>query len=356
MKTAKDAESAEKYHLFDPLRPLWLNQRCMKLLIVLHHRFDLWNAPDWFAERLQKDFPGLQITHLSNYDRITEKIADAEIVMAWSIRPEQLQTARKLRWIHSPAAAVHQLMFPELIASDVILTNAREVHGPVVAEHVIALIFALAKKIPDAVRLQQKHVWGQETMWQSRPRPREISGATLGLVGLGSIGREVAQRTSALGMRVVAVRENPGKGRPEFVDQVYSATQLDTLLKQSDYVVLAVPITPATSGLMNAERLARMKPDACLINVGRGPLIDEAALASALRNQKIGGAALDVFAEEPLPPNSPLWDLEKLLITPHTAGLTDKLWDRHYVLFTENLRRYLAHQPLLGVVDKRKGY
>lgn len=328
----------------------------MKLLIVLHHRFDLWNAPDWFAERLQKDFPEFQITHLDNYERIEQEIPDAEIVVAWSLRPEQFKAAQKLRWIHSPAAAVHQLMFPELIASDVLLTNAREVHGPVVAEHVIALIFALAKKIPEAVRLQQKHIWGQEIMWRERPRPREVCGATLGLIGLGSIGREVSRLAAGLGMRVIAVRENLQKEKPAAVQAVHAFADIDSLLQQSDYVALAVPVTPATRGLMNAARLAKLKPDACLINVGRGPLVDESALIDALRNHRIGGAALDVFEQEPLPADSPLWNLDHLLITPHTAGLTDKLWERHYVLLTENLRRYLAHQPLLAVVDKAKGY
>jgi phosphoglycerate dehydrogenase-like enzyme len=338
--------------------------RKMKLLIVLHHRFDLWNAPPWFVECLQQNFRELKITHLSNYDRIEQEIADADIVIAWSIRPEQFQAAKHLRWIHSPAAAIHQLMFPELIKSDVILTNAREVHGPVVAEHVIALIFALAKKLPQAVRLQEKHIWGQETMWRgpalsdSRrgPRPREVAGATLGLVGLGSIGRHVAKHASALGMRVIAVRENLKKERPDGVEQIYGSTDLETLLQQSDYVVLAVPVTRFTQKLMNADRVSKMKPEAYLINVGRGPLIDEAALAAALRNHQIGGAALDVFEQEPLPADSPLWDLENLLITPHTAGLTEKLWERHYQLISANLRRYLAHQPLLGAVDKNKGY
>ena len=128
------------------------------------------------------------------------------------------------------------------------------------------------------------------------------------------------------------------------------------MLGQSDYVVLAAPVTSGTRGLMDAARLAKMKPEACLINVGRGPLVDEAALAQALREKRIGGAALDVFEEEPLPADSPLWDLENLLITPHTAGLTEKLWERHYELISENLRRYLGGKPLLAVVDKKQGY
>lgn len=193
-------------------------------------------------------------------------------------------------------------------------------------------------------------------MWQARPRPRELAGATLGLVGLGSIGREVAKSAAGLKMRVIAVREHVGAEIPEGVQQVLPRTQLDDLLSQSDYVVLAAPVTPSTTGLMNAARLARMKPDACLINVGRGPLVDEEALAQALREHKIGGAALDVFEEEPLPADSPLWDLENLLITPHTAGITEKLWERHYATISENLRRYLNHEPLRWVVDKKSGY
>jgi len=328
----------------------------MKLLTVLRHPFELWNAPPWLSQRLHQDFPVVEAVQRSSYEGIEDYIRDAEVAITFSLRPEQFKAARKLRWIHSPAAAVHQLIFPELVNSEVILTNAREAHGPVVAEHVMALIFALAKCLPQAVRFQQKHIWGQELMWRGRPRPRELAGATLGLVGLGSIGRAVARHASSLGMRVIAMRENPGKESPEGVQQVFASSQLDEVLSQSDYVVLAVPVTASTVGLMGASRLAKMKPDACLINVGRGPLVDEAALIQALRERTIGGAALDVFEEEPLPTGSPLWSLENLLITPHTAGLTEKLWERHYQFISENLRRYLKGEPLLSVVDKKRGY
>jgi phosphoglycerate dehydrogenase-like enzyme len=327
----------------------------MKLLIFVHHPFDLWNAPDWFGSRLQREFPQIEVLQLPDYKRVDAEIPGAEIAITWSVRPEQIKAARKLRWIHSPAAAVHQLMFPELVNSGITLTNAREAHGPVVAEHVIAQIFALAKKIPDAVRLQQEREWGQQRMWDELPRVREIAGATVGLIGLGSIGRSVARSAKALGMRVIAAREHAEKGS-EVADAVYGPTETDEIFRQADYVVLAAPITESTKGIANAERLSLMKPDACLINVGRGPLVDETALATALREKKIGGAALDVFPKEPLPPESPLWDLPNLLITPHTAALTEKLWERHYALFSENLRRYLNNQPLLAVVDKKKGY
>jgi phosphoglycerate dehydrogenase-like enzyme len=327
----------------------------MKLLIFVHHPFDQWNAPDWFPQRLQREFHQVCVVNLPDYSRVDEEIVDAEIVIAWSIRPEQIAAAKKLQWVHSPAAAVHQLMFPELVNSDIILTNAREVHGPVVAEHVIALIFALAKKIPDSVRLQQRHVWGQQILWDELPRIREVVGATVGIVGLGSIGRAVAKSAKALGMRVIAVREHPEKGS-ESADAVFGPAQIDELFRQADYVVLAAPVTETTKAIANAERLALMKTGACLINVGRGALVDEPALARALREKRIGGAALDVFPKEPLPVDSPLWDVPNLLITPHTAALTEKLWERHYSLFSENLQRYLSGSPLLAIVDKRRGY
>jgi phosphoglycerate dehydrogenase-like enzyme len=327
----------------------------MKVLIVLSHRFSLWNAPDWLPERLRAEFPLLTFEHLKTYDRADEAYRDAEVAVAWTMRPEQLAVATQLRWVHSPAAAVHQLLFPEFVASPVILTNAREVHAPAVAEHVMAQLFALAKRIPDCVHWQQRRIWGQQRLWDELPRNRELAGATLGLVGMGAIGGQVAQRATALGMRVIAVREHPEKPA-DGVSAVYPATEIGQLLKQSDYVVLAAPLTPATRNWINAQTLAQMKPGTCLINVGRGALLDESALAGALNSGHLGGAALDVFSEEPLPATSPLWTCRNLLITPHSAGITERLWERHYVLIAENLRRYLKGDPLLGLVDKPRGY
>lgn len=326
----------------------------MKLVLAVHHRFELWNIPAWLPERLRQDFPGLEVVHLPSYDGIVEHLRDCEILVAWSLRPEQVAQAKKLRWIHSPVAAVHLLMIPEIVNSDIAVTNAREINGAVVAEHVIAQIFALAKCLPDAVRFQDQRIWGQDAIWQRRPK--EVAGATLGLIGAGSIGSEVARRGAALGMRVLVVREDVRKPKPEGVEQVLPLEQVDELLAAADYVALAVPVTTRTTRLIDAQRLTRMRTDGCLINVGRGPLIDEAALADALRAGQIRGAALDVFIKEPLAQASPLWGLKNLLITPHTAALTERLWERQYALLHENLSRYLAGQSLLAVVDKHKGY
>jgi phosphoglycerate dehydrogenase-like enzyme len=249
---------------------------------------------------------------------------------------------------------VHQLLFPEMVASQVRITNSAKIHGAVVAEHAIAIIFALAKSISAAVRHQLSGKWGQQQIWNETP-PREIAGATLGIIGLGRIGNELARLAKAIGMRAVALREHPERGAGN-ADVVYGPSDFKRLLGESEYVVLAAPLTGKTATLFNDRTFAQMRSDAFFINVSRGALVDEAALARALNQKKIAGASLDVFTSEPLPADSPLWKLENLLITPHTAALTEKLWERHLARITENLRRYFAGEPLLGEVDKRKGY
>ena len=327
----------------------------MKLLIVLHHRFGLWQAPAWFVERLRREFPDLEVAHLSDYRRVNEEIADADIAIAWSLRGEQIKQAKKLRWIHSTAAAVHALMSPELEASSITVTNARDVHGPVVAEHVIALAFALARRIPQSLRFQQQKRWGQQEIADMQPLPLELRGATMLIVGLGGIGRHVAHMASCLGMRVFGVREHPERAL-QGVEKTYGFDAIDDALSEADFVVLAVPVTPKTDRLMNPERLARLKRTAYLINVGRGVLIDEPALIEALQRRTFAGAALDVTTAEPLPAESPLWTMDNVLITPHIAGITENMWERHYATFTANLRRFVNNEPLLWIVDKAKGY
>jgi phosphoglycerate dehydrogenase-like enzyme len=327
----------------------------MKTLIVHYHSFELWHAPSWIRERLQQDFPGHQFIQLQNYDRVPQEIADTDVFIGLSLRPEQFAAAKRLRWIHSPAAAVHQLMYPELIKSSVALTNSTGVHGPVVAEHAITLLLALAKRLPQAMQYQAKHEWSQNQLWQGSPRPREVADSTVLVIGMGSIGREFAVRAKALGMRILAIRENPAKGL-DGADAVYGSAQIDEVLPQADYVLLCTPVTPATTGIMNAARLGKMKPDAYLINVARGPLIDEAALLDTLQHRRIAGAALDVFNQEPLLADSPFWSLDNILITPHTAAVTDRLWERHYRLIVDNMKRFLAGERLLNEVDKTRGY
>jgi phosphoglycerate dehydrogenase-like enzyme len=336
----------------------------MKVLIVLKHRFALWTAPNWFSEKLSAEFPDVEFVNRNNYDTIDTDIKDADAVVSWSLTAEQIARAKKLRWIHSTAAAIHQLMIPEIVNSDIVITNARSVHGPVVAEHVLALMFAMAKRLPTAMRMQQKHEWGQEAMTREQPPIRELRDSTLGLIGVGSIGGHVAAIASAIGMRVFAVRSHPQKGI-DWLDRsdpslsqhrVYGPKDLERVLRESDFVVVSAPVTSATEKLIDAVALRAMKQDTYLINVARGALIDEPALIAALKEKRIGGAALDVFAQEPLPASSPLWDLDNVLITPHSAGIAHKLWERQYALFSQNLSRFLKGAPLIGLVNKKAGY
>jgi phosphoglycerate dehydrogenase-like enzyme len=327
----------------------------MKILIVHYHRFELWHAPAWLRERLRSEFPDVRVVQLENYDRVPEEIQDTDVFIGWSLRPEQVLAAKNLKWIHSPAAAVHQLMFPELLNSKVVITNSSSVHGPVVAEHALALLLALAKRLPRAMHYQASKIWAQDLLWSERPRPQEVEGATVLVVGVGGIGGEFIKRAKALGMNLLAVRRNPEKGSAG-ADEVFPPSQLYGLLPRAGYVLLSTPVTPATSPLINAGLLAMIQPHAYLINVGRGTLVDEAALIRALQTRHFAGAALDVFEEEPLPEHSPLWSLDNVLITPHTAGVTEGLWERHYRLIAENLRRFREGRELLGEVDKKEGY
>jgi phosphoglycerate dehydrogenase-like enzyme len=327
----------------------------VKLLIALHHRFQPWIAPTWFSEKLQDDFSGLSIVQLPTYERLTEEIADADIAISWSIRGDQISTAKKLRWIHSTAAAVHGLMSPELLASDIIVTNARAVHGPTVAEHAMALVFAMAKRLPEAAKFQAQHHWAQKEICANPPRPVDLRDSTIAIIGFGSIGTALTALAKGVGMRVVAVREHPEKTSPR-ADASYGFDDLNRALSESDFVVLATPVTPKTRHLMNAERLAQLRPNAYIINVGRGVLIDEVALIRALGSYQFAGAALDVTADEPLPTDSPLWTMDNVFITPHTAGFAEKMWERHYENYSANLRRFLAGESLLWTVDKTAGY
>ena len=327
----------------------------MKVVLAIHHPFELWNAPEWLGSRLQQAFPRHTFVQLANFERLNEEISEAEVFIGWQLRPEQFRRAIHLRWIHATTAAVHQLMFPELVASKVHVTNSTDIHGPVVAEHAITFTLALCKGLPLAAKYQAERHWGQQDLWQSALRPREISGATLGIIGLGAIGKQCVPLAKGLGMRVLAVRDRPELGS-EGADQVYGTEQLKQMLAEADYVLLAAPLTAKTQAVFNDETFSAMRRDACFLNVSRGALVDESALERALRSKTIRAAALDVFATEPLPPDSPLWGLENLLITPHTAALTERLWERHYARIVDNIERFVEDRSLLGEVDKRKGY
>jgi len=312
-------------------------------------------VPAWLAESLRTGFPQLDSIVTSDGETILREMADAEIFISWTLKPEQFARAQKLRWIHSPAAGVTQLLFPAVVESDVIVTNSTTVHSIPVAEQAVALLFALARRFRNCFDDQAARRWGQRESWEPSRIPTELNGKTLGLVGFGAIGREVAQRARALGMTVVAVKRDPSSGA-ELADRVYSPQELPTLLEQADYLVLAAPGNPETRHMIGERELRRMKPSAALVNVARGTLVDTDALVRALEAGKLAGAGLDVTDPEPLPPEHPLWKLPNVIITPHLAGATDRYWQRQADMVFENLRRYLADEPLLNRVDKNRGY
>jgi len=326
-----------------------------KLLLCVWHPFTLWRPPADVAAQVRRRWPEMNVVHLPTYDHIEDELPDTDIFVGFSLRPHQFALARKLKWIHATAAGVGQLMFPELRSSGITLTNARGIHTIPMAEHILGFLIALARHFPLALRQQLKRHWAQQEIWDQPVRPRELHGQVLLFLGFGAIGRETARLIRPLGMKIWAVTRS-GQADPSIADRVFPASRLDEALPQADFVVLAAPETPETHHLLDDRRLALLKPTAFLINVARGTLVDEAALAAALQQRSFAGAALDVTEEEPLPPESPLWSLENVFITPHISAVSEYLWDRQTELLLENLDRWFSCRELVNLVDLKRGY
>lgn len=326
----------------------------MIVLVSIHSPFVMWNIPVQHVETLRREFPAHEFRHAPDDKTALGMIGDAEVAFSAQVRAEHLAAAPRLRWIHSPAAGVGSMLFPAMVDSPVVLTNSRGLSADTIAEHVIAVTLALFRHVHVAVRYQARREWAQDIIG-APPANRMLAGAPVLVVGLGSIGTAVARRMHALGARVSAVRRRSA-AVPDGVASVGSPDRLREMLREADVVVVAAPQTRETRGLIGRAELEAMRPDAILVNVSRGKLVDEDALAAALRAGTIGGAALDVFAHEPLAADSPLWDMQNVLITPHTSGFRPDHWDAATALFADNLRRFERGEPLLNVVDKRAGY
>ncbi len=306
-------------------------------------------------ERIRARWPEIRVVHLPRYDRILDEIPDSDIFVGFSLRPEQFALARKLKWLHSTAAGVGQLMYPALQKSGIEVTNASGVHRIPMAEHVLGTLIALARRFPDCFRYQQQSRWAQQELWKAPVRLRELRGQILLFIGFGAIGREVAKVVRPLGMRLWAVTRS-GRAAEGLAEQAFPASKLEEALPQADFVVLAAPETPETRKMIGAREFALMKPSAYFLNVSRGTLVDEPALISALEQRKIAGAALDVASQEPLPPENPLWKLDNAFITPHMSAVSEHLWERQTDLLMENLERWFAGEELLNRVDLNRGY
>lgn len=281
---------------------------------------------------------------------LAPRLARAEVLFTFRFPVEWLQQAPNLHWVQLTSAGVDHMLDAGLFAArpDLRVTTASGIHAIPMGEHIIGSILAFSRGLIGAVRAQTERRW-------DRYAPNEAYGKTLGIVGYGPIARRVAALAHALGMRVQVVRRHPGPPAPP-VERFYFPEDLHVLLAASDYVLLAAPLTPSTQGLIDAAALAHLRPTAVLINVARGGLVDEPALIAALQTGRLGGAALDVFAQEPLPTDSPLWAMPNVLITPHLAGANPQYNARATALFCDNLRRYLAGEPLLNEVDPARGY
>ncbi len=282
---------------------------------------------------------------------------ETEIVSSFFPPDETLALAPHLRWIALPSAgADHALRAGLVRAAGPIVTTARGIHAVPISEFVFSVMLLWARHWPQMLALQHAHDWPAQER-RAALTARELHGATLGLVGLGAIGRRVAQLGRCFGMRVIATRRgaSPGETDPD-VDELLPLERLDVLLARADFVVIAVPGTPATYHLIGAPQLRVMKPSVFLVNIARGSVIDEAALVEALRSGAIAGAGLDVFETEPLPADSPLWDMPNVFISPHISGASPAYSHRFTDLLLDNLARYRAGQPLLNVVSLERGY
>jgi phosphoglycerate dehydrogenase-like enzyme len=290
-------------------------------------------------------------------DEALKAVADAEVYFGFGITRPLFLAARRLRWVHSAAAGVRGALFAEMLASPVVLTNSAGIHAIPIAETVVGGLLYLLRGLDMAVDQQRDGRWDKSRFVADDSVLRELGGCRVLIVGTGGIGSEVARRVAAFGARCVGVRRHATRGAPAGFERVVGPRSLDDELLEADVVVLAAPLTPETSDALNAARINRLRPGAIVVNVARGALLDEDALAAAVSAGRIRGAVLDVFRDEPLAADSPLWQLRSVLVTPHVSPVSPgRFWPRQLELFLDNWRRYVEGAPLRNLVDKRAGY
>jgi phosphoglycerate dehydrogenase-like enzyme len=306
------------------------------------------------VEWLQPAAPGVKLLAVEKIEDAIAQAKDADAVLGWC-DPRMLAAGPRIRWVQWYFAGVERCVaLPAVAERKLLLTNMQRAQSPVIAEHAIAMTLALARGVDLAVAQQPARAWRPEAAAPAS-RMRVVKGKTMLVAGLGGIGTEVARRAHALGMRVIATRASDRKG-PEFVSYVGLPDELRKLVAEADVVVNALPLTPATRGTFDARIFSGMKRSALFINVGRGATVDTSALVRALASGALGGAGLDVTDPEPLPPDHPLWQAPNVIITPHVASDSDLGDARVWEIVRENLRRYVAGEKMLSVVDVERGY
>lgn len=301
------------------------------------------------VEEIKSVSDDVEIVIAKGYNEQLTEITNADVVLG-NVSRDLFLKAEKLKWVHVPSAGVDGILFPELVSSDVILTSMKGHVGIHLADHAMALLLALIRGIHTALRNPR---W--ETQSRIRENAIELIDKTMGIIGFGGTGFEVAKRAKAFGMEIIAL-EPENIRKPDFVKTVWKPERFYDLLECSDVVVICAPLTDYTRGMFNLDAFRKMKRSAILINVTRGQIIDGTSLIQALEEGLIAAVGLDVTPQEPLPPDSPLWYKDNVIVTPHTSGGSPARMDRTIDLFCENLKRFLSNQPLLSVIDKRKGY
>jgi D-2-hydroxyacid dehydrogenase (NADP+) len=327
----------------------------MRVLISIQQRVPQWQIPEASVDALVARFPEVQFTYARTAEDRALGLAGAVAAFTWTLTPEELVRAPGLRWVHSSAVAVETLCLSELAARGVRVSNTRGVQAIPIAEHVLAVVLALAKQLPFTLENQQRTAWAQYE-YRGPRLPWLLHGRTLGLIGIGTIGQALAARASALGMRVLALRRRPDAAPPAGVAAVYGRDRLHEMLGMCDVLAIAAPLTPDTNRLVDGPALGALKPGALVVNVGRAAILDTDALIDALRTGHLGGASLDVFPEEPLPSSHPLWTTPNVILTPHTSGFRQGHWDEVIEVFADNLQRFRRREPLRFEVNARLGY
>lgn len=306
-----------------------------------------------YLARLQRDFPDVTFTFALTDDEVSRALPDADAVVGNSpLTADQLTKATRLRWLASTSAGVEKWPTEQLAERDIALTNFSGIGAPNIAEHVLAMVFTFARGLRPLFHHQDQHRWPDDA---TAFTTFELAEQTMGIVGMGEIGDNLARRAHGLGMRVWGVQRHPEEP-PPYVERLLPSDGLGELLAAADHVVLCLPLTSATKYTMDADELAQMQQTAYLYNIGRGELINQEALIAALRGGMIAGAGLDVTTPEPLPPESPLWEMPNVLVTGHTAARTPRYWERGIELLSDNVRRFLAGEELADVVDTKAGY
>ncbi len=328
----------------------------MKIVTFCKHWNPFWCIPESALEVLRNEFPDNSFVKTQNQEELAKEITDAEVFFGYDLGPEILSKAMQLKWIHVPAANVYQFIRPDLRERKIPVTNARGMHVTAIAEQVLGSMLVFSRRFLDCWRFQQNHHYGQPDLLNSSPPLSELRCKTVVILGLGSIGKEIARLCKAFGMRVLASKRNVDRNY-ENVDQDFDNKEFRKALPEADYLVISMARTPETEGLLGESELSLLRPECMIINIARARIIDQQVLLRFLKDGRIRGAALDVFEKEPLHADSELYSLPNVFLTPHIAGVAaEEHWHRMIGLFADNLKRYLTGQPLLNVVDLNAGY